>query len=87
MKLSDLGVQFGDFELCVMHFKLGYIVGAYEVPYPMVVEDRPIDPLEHATAMIYRAHIPLTEHMTTKQNLVSFNHLPERDRYLCTGGA
>ena len=41
----------------------------------MVTEDRPSDPLGHATAMVYRTHAPLTKHMTMEQRLVSFGHL------------
>ena len=75
VKLSDIGVQFGGSDLCVMYFKLSYMVGPHEAPYPMMVDDRSSDPMLHVTTMLYRAHTPLAKHLTMQQNMVSFEHL------------
>ena len=75
MKLSDIGVQFGDFDLCAMYFKLSYMVGPREVPYPMMTDDRYSDPELHVTTMLYRTQAQFAKHLTMQQNMVSFQHL------------
>ena len=74
-KLSDIGVQFGDFDLCAMYLNLSYMVGPHEVPYPMMYDDRSSDPMLHVTTMLYRTHTQLAKYLTMQQNMVSFEHL------------
>ena len=86
MKLSDIGVQFGDFDLCVMHFKLTYMVGSCETPYPMVICDRYSDPMLHVTTMLYRTQAQFAKHLTMQQNMVSFQHLDMIITYVQANG-